>query len=173
MNELIAVAFVNKPQGIKGDLKVEPLLDDAENITKFSTLYTKNGDQLEVTGSYKVGDGYALHLKDVNSVEEAMLYKNQYLYARREQLKDMVGDDKFFISDLINKVAVFDDGETVGIIDDVENYGASDVVMIKSKKYTNLSFANVGGVIMSVDDKVVTLNRQEFLKVCVYDEEDA
>lgn len=172
MNDLLAVAFVNKPQGIKGDLKVEVLLDDPANISHFATLYGENNDQFSVDSSYRVGDGYALHLSTINSIEEAMTLKNKYLYAKRADLVKMVGEDKFFIDDIIGKIAIFDDGETVGIIVDVENFGASDIVFIKSRKYTNLSFANIGNVIISVDDKKVVLNKEEFNKVCVYDEQE-
>ena len=42
--------------------------------------------------------------------------------------------------------------EELGIIFDVQNFGANDIIYINSEKYKNLSFANIGGIITEVNE---------------------
>ena len=168
----ILVAFCNKPHGVRGEIKVTAYLDNNSNFKKLDQLYCKKTDQTyKVKRIFQIKDCFGIGFEGFNTFEDAMLLKGQELYALKSQIEDMVDDDHIFIEDLIGKTAVLEDGTIIGIIDDIVNYGASDIVFIKSKMYKNLSFANVGGILLTVDEEnqTVTLNKEEFEKVCVYD----
>ncbi len=52
------------------------------------------------------------------------------LYVRREQLPSLEGEDEFFAADLVGLAAVTADGEAVGTIVAVPNYGGGDLLEI-------------------------------------------
>ena len=95
--------------------------------------------------------------------------KNKKLFASREETDKLKELNNIYIEDILNKLAKLDNGEELGKIVDVQNFGANDVIYIDSKKYKNLCFANIGGIITEVLDDKVVLNKQEFDKVSVCD----
>lgn len=167
----IVIAKIKKPQGVKGELRLATFLDDNSNIMKIKNVYIEGNEQpYEVERCFKVSSDYAVKLKNIDSFEQANQFKSKNVLCLRSDLSQIVKDG-IFIADLIDKKAYFEDGQEVGVISDVENYGASDVVFIESSKYKNLSFANIGGIILSCDENRVVLNKEKFYEVCVYDEE--
>ena len=170
--EYILVAFCNKPHGVRGEIKVTPYLDDNANFKKLDELYCKTTKKsYKVKRIFQIKDCYGIGLEGINTFEDAMMLKGQELFALKSQVESMIGDDRIFIEDLIGLTAVFSDGTVIGEIDDIVNYGASDIVFIKSEKYKNLSFANVGGIFdrINEEDQTVVLNKEEFEKVCIFD----
>ena len=174
MEKKIAIAYVNKPVGVKGEMKVTILLDDPKILTKIPFLFLKNSDTpIKVERVFKiVGDTAAVKLEGFDNPESAIKLKSCELFAEREVLESLIESDKIFIADLINKIAVAG-GEELGKIVDVENYGANDIVFIDSKKYKNLSFANIGGIIEKIDHEknIVILNKEKFWQVAVFDKD--
>ena len=76
--------------------------------------------------------------------------------------------DQIFVADILGKTAVDNNGRVLGRIDDVQNFGAADVIYIKGEK--PFLFANIGGIITAVDEKQVTLNAKKLSEVMVYED---
>lgn len=173
MNNKICVAVVRKPQGIKGEVKVSVLLDNPELIKKIDKLYLENGEQFNVGRVFNLGQEYGIGFNEFSNPDDTIKIKNKRLYADKDLVRSLIGNDNFFIDDLIGKIAIFEDGSVVGQITDVENYGASDVVFIKSDVYHNLCFANSGNIFVAINenDNTVILNKEQFMKTKVCDED--
>lgn len=169
--DLISVAIVRKPQGIKGEVKISALLDDPNDIKKFKTLYSENGMALNIKRVYQLGQDFGIGFNEITSPEEALKLKNQNLYAKRNDVFSLAKHDEFFIEDLLGKTAIFEDGEVVGKISAIENYGASDIVFIASKFKKNLCFANIGGIILKIDGQNAVFSKSAFNEVALSDEE--
>lgn len=174
MNNMICVALVRKPQGIKGEVKVSVLLDNPSDIRKLDKLYTESGEELNIVRIFQLGQDFGIGFKEFSNPEQTLKIKGQKLYANRDVIHQIIGNNNFFIEDLINKTAIFENGEVLGKITDIENYGSADVVFVDSKLYTNLSFANTGNIFIKLDEKnsTVVLNKENFMatKVCDQDE---
>lgn len=169
--DIISVAFCRKQQGIRGEMKVSVLLDNPDDIYKISALKLENEPEFHsIDRIFKISGDYGIKLSGVDTVDMALKFKSKYLYAKKSEVDKLKPEDTFYIDELIGKSAVFEDGEVIGTISDIENYGANDIVFIKSTKFKNLSFANIGGIITSAYEDKVMLNREEFFKVCVFDE---
>lgn len=167
----IEVAKIRRPQGVKGELRLEVLLDDPVAFSRIESVYVE-GEQAarRIERCFRVSDGFAAKLEGIDrSAAEALRGKS--LFILRADADRLKSSTDYFIADLIGKKAVTDAGETLGVIDDVENFGASDIVFIKSEKYKNLCFANIGGIIDSVSDEQVVLRAAELEKVWVFDEQ--
>lgn len=174
MDNMICVAIVRKPQGIKGEIKVSVLLDNPVDIKKLDKLYTKNGEELNIVRIFQLGQDFGIGFKEFSNPEQTLRIKGQMLYANRDVIKNLIGNNNFFIEDLIGKTAIFENGEVLGKITDIENYGSADVVFVDSDVYTNLSFANTGNIFIKLDNinNTVILNKENFMatKVCDQDE---
>ena len=172
-NDLICVAICRRPQGIKGEIRVTVLLDNVKDISKITELKPENKfDFYKVARTYQLSDCYGVKLEGIDTVNDANLIKGKKLFAKKAEVDKLKNENDIYIADILNKVAVFESGEVVGTITDVENYGSADIVFINSNEKKNLSFANVGGIIKSIDfdNGKVVLDKNEFDKVCVYDE---
>ena len=173
MEDKIAIAYVNKPIGVKGEVKVTILLDEPKLLTQIPFVFLNNSDEaIKVEKVFKiVGDTAAVKLCGYDNPESAINLKSKELFAKRDVLENLIGESSIFIADILNRCAVLNDGQVLGKISDVENYGANDIVFIKSEKYKNLSFANIGGIIEKIDDtkNCVFLNKDKFWQVAVFD----
>ena len=170
MEKMICVAFVRRVQGIKGDVRISALMDNPADIKKLKTLLVEGEtDMRKVERVFQVSDGFGLKLEGIALVADAEKIKNKKLYALREDIDKLKATKDIYIEDILNKLAVLDNGEELGEIYDVQNFGANDIIYINSKKYKNLCFANIGGIIDEVLEDKVVLNKQEFDKVSVCD----
>ena len=166
--KLLCVGKVSRPQGVKGELRLNVLMDKISDIVKLSVLYI-GGKAYSVSHYTRLNGAYAVKLEGVSSVEEAASFKGLEVFASKETLESLKREGDFFVADLLGKTAVFENGKVVGTISDVQNYGASDIIFIDSAAASNLCFANIGGIILSVDEQRVVLDQAEFEKVCVSD----
>ena len=170
MDKMISVGFVRRTQGIKGDVRISALMDNPSDIKKLKELLVEGeSTPRKVERVFQVSDGFGLKLEGINLVSDAEKIKNKKLFALREEIDKLKEENNIYIEDILNKKAVLDNGEELGIIFDVQNFGANDIIYINSSKYKNLCFANIGGIISEVKEDEVVLNKQEFEKVCVCD----
>ena len=168
--DYISVALARKAQGIKGEIKISVFLDRPTDIKNISSLYADfTAQEYKVERVFCVGSDFAVKLEGIDSVDKANAFKGKQLYAKRAEIEKFKANE-IYIADLLNKKAVLNDGEVLGVIDDVQNFGSSDVIYIKSEKYKNLSFANVGNIIIDVSEDKVTLDKANFLACSVYDD---
>lgn len=173
MDNKICVAIVRKPQGIKGEVKVSVLMDNPELIKKINVLYLESGEEFHVKRIFNLGSEYGIGFEEFSNPEQTLRIKNKNLYADKAIVRELIGNDNFFISDLINKTAVFEDGTIVGKITDIENYGSCDIVFVDSNVYHNLSFANTGDIFLEIkeNENKVVLNKEKFMQTKVCDED--
>ena len=163
MKNEIEVGIITKPHGIKGDLKVKDLSFGNFNF-KNATEVLVDSTWLKVKSASKLGQDVVLSLDGVN-LELAQKLKNKSIFVRRSEVET---NGAYFVADLINKPLVTEDGETLGEIDDIQNFGAADVVYIRGKK--PFLFANKGEIIVSADETKVVVNKNKLKEVICYED---
>ncbi|MBE6681792.1 MAG: 16S rRNA processing protein RimM [Ruminococcaceae bacterium] len=122
--------IINK-RGIGGELKVECYCDSPAAVKNVKVLYAdSDGKTAYIVKSIKEYKGFIyVKLDKVDSAEKADEMRGQLLFADRDDI--IVGDDKFFIADLIGLDVVDAESKKVyGKITDVINYGASDIYVV-------------------------------------------
>ena len=170
MEKYISVGFVRRSQGIKGDVRISALMDNPNDFKKLKSLLVEGEtEERKIERVFQVSDGFGLKLEGIALVSDAEKIKNKKLFATREEIDKLKNDKDIYIEDILNKKAVLDNGEELGEIFDVQNFGANDIIYINSEKYKNLCFANIGGIITEVTENKVVLNKKEFEKVSVCD----
>ena len=129
MSNKISIAQVLKPQGIKGELKCKALTEKLELFANLSHVFCDNKQINVISSVYRLGYVY-ICLENVNTRDDAELYRNKTLYLSKEDYGDL-GEDSYYIEDLVH-CRVYDENEQeIGVVMDVENYGATDILVIK------------------------------------------
>ncbi|HEX6493109.1 MAG TPA: ribosome maturation factor RimM [Candidatus Dormibacteraeota bacterium] len=129
---LLRAAHVRRPHGVRGELRVEPLGGDAARFVVGLRLRVETGERtLVVSGARPTGDGdVLLSLEGVTSREAADLLRDVYLCVEAGDARSL-GDDEWFVHQLVGLRAVTPEGATVGAVEDVEEYTAQEVLVIR------------------------------------------
>lgn len=134
MNKVIVGKIVNTC-GLKGEVKVINSSDFIEQrYKKNNTLIVSNEDkninEFLTIASFRENDKFIyLKFKEINSIEEAEKYKESYLLIDGDKL-EKIDDDTFYYYELLN-MEVYYNNERIGIISEVNDNGAQDLIRIK------------------------------------------
>ncbi|MBE7087900.1 MAG: 16S rRNA processing protein RimM [Clostridiales bacterium] len=167
MENKLKVALILKPQGIRGEIKVKIYTDSAEALSAFKTVYI-GGNSYKVLNCRGFDDCAYLMLKGIADRNQAELLRGQEVFVLREDAPELP-DGRYYIVDLIGCEVVDEDGEKIGVM--------QDVIPAKTDIYTvkidgkDVMFAGVEGVIQSIDinERTITVNRKKFNEVAVLD----
>ncbi|HSQ88670.1 ribosome maturation factor RimM [Romboutsia sp.] len=119
-------------QGLKGEVRVYTYTDDIDRFDELETFYL--GKDREKTWEvekvrYK-GNMVIMKIKGIDRVEDAEKLKNKFMYVSREDSRELQ-EGEFFISDMIGMDVYTVDGEHIGVLDEVLQYAANDVYVVK------------------------------------------
>lgn len=172
MDRLI-VGKIVKVHGIKGAVKVIPVIDDGVNFADIHGVYIDNDDKFyEIINVFAVSDVLGVSFKDVSTIDEASKLVGKFLYADRNVVESLINENSFFIEDLKGSKVYLNDknGEYIGVLTEIDNFGSADVFYINSSKYKNLSLPHIEGLVKLFDEKskMLFLDSKVFDEVAVY-----
>lgn len=164
--EKLILAQSLKPQGINGEIKFRLLCESVEDIKNSNSLFL--GPEQVTLSEIRENNGFAfIKFKEITSISVAERFRDQFLFVPRAEVEKNLKDGEYFITDLIGKNIVFESGEALGILTDVQNFGSADVFYVKKTNGKEVLFSNVEGVIINVDENNIVLNQQKFNQVSV------
>ena len=117
--------------GIKGEVKVKSFSDDEKNLARYGVLTNEAGDQnfnLKIVGHSK--ELLRVKIKGVDDRNTAETLIGTGLYVKRDLLPDLA-EDEFYHTDLIGLDAKDNNGEVIGKVNAIYNFGAGDLIEIK------------------------------------------
>ncbi len=118
--------------GIRGEVKVKSFTEDEKNLTKYGPLSSQDGSrrfELKIVGHSKE----LLRVK-VSGIDDRNAAENLIgtgLYVERKLLSELP-EEEFYHSDLIGLMALTAQGEKVGTVNALYNFGAGDLIEIKT-----------------------------------------
>ena len=151
--EFLRIGVVTSPHGVRGEVRVYPTTHEIYRVSEVGTLHlAKEGVRsLRTIESVKQLKGMvALKLSGIDSVEEAEKIRNADLLIRRDQSSPLK-EGQYFIGDLLDLLAVREDGTEVGTVEDVLKTGANSVLVIKKKDGKELLLPVIPDCVLSVD----------------------
>ncbi|NRB10109.1 MAG: 16S rRNA processing protein RimM [Rickettsiaceae bacterium] len=130
-DKLILIGVISSAHGVHGDIVVKSFTDPVENLFNLPVM-DKNNKILNLKlirpHSKK---GLICHLDSCNTREKAESMKKTALYCLRSNLPKLDNNDEFYIEDLKNLKVKDINGQDIGVITNVMNYGAGDIIEIK------------------------------------------
>lgn len=130
--DYIEVGQIVNTHGIRGELKVQPWCDEAEQFFDFTTLYL-DGQAVQPRSVRLHKGNVLLTLPGVEDMDAALHLKNKVLSVRREDLK--LPEGRYLNADLMGlRVLDATSGKEIGTIRDVLIYPANNVLVVKGEK---------------------------------------
>jgi len=163
--EKILIAKILKPQGLRGEVKVKAYELKDTSLKQGLQVYLKNNKTI-VVRSIRERQGFLyLSFENYNSIKEVEELRNEEIFINESDLKALE-EDEFYVKDLIGCTVKLNSGKELGIVTEIENYGANDVYTVINSKKEEVMFALVDNLFLEVDIK----NKQIILDEKVFDE---
>lgn len=153
MEDLLKVGIITSTHGLKGEVKVYPTTDDAKRFLDLEEVLIDMGKEkkhLAIEGVRFFKQMAILKFKGIDKIEEAQRYRQKDLYVTREQAVPL-GENEYFIADLIGILAVSEDGEELGRIAEVLQSAANDVYIIQKEGVPDLLVPAIKDCVKKVD----------------------
>lgn len=167
MKDLIALGEIVKPHGVKGELKVLTDFVESDFNSKPKFVFI-DGNKTTVHGLKFAKDCILLKLEGINSMNDAENYRGKEIFISHSCLQEL-GEDEFYSDDLIGCEVFVENGNYVGKLVEVQNYGASDILLIKNGT-EEIMCPLIKNLIKDVDfdSAKIVFNEAKFLEVTQY-----
>lgn len=165
MSEKLTVATILKPQGIRGEIKVKVLCDDAGDLSDIKRVYI-GGEEYAVLGMRGRGEVAYFALRGVFDRNAAEMLRGKDIEVDRDDMPALP-EGRYYIADLTGCKVVTASGEEIGKV--VSVTPARTDIYTLSTPAGEVSFAAADGVIESVDTagKIITVNKKRYKEVSV------
>ena len=153
MEDLLQVGVITSTHGIRGEVKVFPTTDDPNRFRKLKQVILDTGkEQLEMEiASVKFFKNMVIvKFKGIDDINDVEKYRKAGIYVTRENAIPL-GENEYFIADLIGLHVISDDEEALGVIDDVLQTGANDVYIVKKEQTPDLLIPAIKDCIKNVN----------------------
>ncbi len=163
--DLLEIGKIINTHGLKGEVKVVPWTDNADDMEAVSTVYVDFAGEkkkLTVQNIRYQKNNLIVKFHEINSIDEAELYKGLVISAERAELGELE-EGVYYIADLIGLRAEDEEGKFIGTIKDVFNTGANDIYEIEREGKKPL-------LLPVIDETVLEVNIPEgFVKIHILD----
>jgi 16S rRNA processing protein RimM len=130
--EKVLLGRITGVHGLKGEVKIIAYTGEPEDIAAYGALTGADGERLRISAIRSVKGGTVIAaLHGISDRDKAEKLRGTDLYVSRTALPPPEDDDEYYHSDLIGLKAVSPDGETIGKIIAVHNFGAGDLLEIR------------------------------------------
>ncbi len=155
MDGLFKVGVITSTHGIKGEVKVFPTTDDVKRFKKGIQLILETGKEqlnLEVEGVKFFKQFVILKFKGIDDINQIEKYRRKELFVTRENAVKL-GMDEYFIADLIGLSVIDEEGNPIGMLEDVMETGANDVYVVKMAEEKEVLIPAIKQCILEVNVK--------------------
>lgn len=169
MSENLKIGLIVKPQGVRGELKVQPLTDDFKRFSKLKEVII-DGKAVKVI-KVRYGDNEVyLTLFGVNDRNSAELLRNKFLEVDRENAVKLP-ENRYYIVDLIGCELYFEDQPSFAVLTDVTS-ARTDVITAKTHDGKTVRFPFLLDAVIDVDveNKKIKIDKKRFKEIAVYED---
>ena len=128
----ICVGVITSVNGVKGYVKIRSFTADPSDLSKFKRVYDQNGNKSYNISIVAEKKGYVIAgIDGIKNRNEAEELRNTRLFINRSELQEPANDE-YYHADLVGIEAKYEDGTPAGIVKEVVNFGAGDILEIYS-----------------------------------------
>ncbi|MGH7721683.1 MAG: ribosome maturation factor RimM [Candidatus Dormibacteria bacterium] len=128
---LLRAAHVRRVHGVRGEVRVQTLGGGVGRFAPGMQLWAEHGHRALTIASARPldGDEVLLAFAELSTREAAAALTGEYLCVERSAARPL-GEDEWFVWQLVGLRAVTAAGEDLGVVRDVEAQPASDVIVV-------------------------------------------
>ena len=129
-DRMIAVGRVAGAFGVRGEVRITAFTQEPLALARFRELKRQDGSAgLTVLSARDAKGGIVCRCAGVETKEQADALRGLRLFVPREALP-APDDEEFYLADLIGLSVLDAEGETLGAIKSVQDFGAGDILEI-------------------------------------------
>ena len=128
--DLILVGRVAGAFGVKGEVRITSFTAEPMALVDYKTLLREDGQPaLTLTGGRAAKGGVVVRAKEIETREQAEAARGLRLYIPRAILPEP-DEDEFYVADLIGMDVVSLEGDLLGKVRSVRDFGAGDLLEV-------------------------------------------
>ncbi len=125
----VEVGKVVNTRGLRGEIKVYPLIDELDAFNEFEYLLIKD-TSYNIKGVKFFKNMVFVTLEGIDTVEKAEALKNYPCFLYEKDLPEL-SEGEFYIKDILGMEVITDENISLGVVSDVLRTGSNDVYEIK------------------------------------------
>ncbi|MBI29022.1 MAG: Ribosome maturation factor RimM [Alphaproteobacteria bacterium MarineAlpha5_Bin11] len=146
--------------GIKGELKIKVFLQNKNLVNSFKKVYDKDNKknwEIKFVRFYK--DGVVVNLDKIQDRNDAQKLIGTKLFVEKKYLPPLQKEE-YYAKDLVGFIVKKQDGESLGSVEEINNFGAGDLISIKKKNNKTFLIPFNKENIKKIDfkNKIITVN---------------
>lgn len=169
MTEEFKIGLVAKPQGVRGELKIQPLTDNPARFFGLKEVLI-DGIVYKILSAKSFGGQVIIALSGVNDRNAAENFRGKFLCVKREDAVEL-NEGEYFIADVIGCEFVTDEGKTLGTVTDVTS-AKTDIFTAKTSEGKIFRFPFLKDAVVSVDieKRIITVKSKRFSEIVLYED---
>lgn len=131
----ILMGKIGAAHGIKGEVRITPFTEFAEDIAAYGALATdRPGLTVTITDLRVQKNVVIARIEGVGDRNAAEKLNGVSLYVDRDVLPETEDEDEFYHTDLIGLEARREDGTVIGTVSALPNFGAGDLIEVRDPR---------------------------------------
>lgn len=161
----IVIGKILSAHGVRGLVKFRSYMDDIASLPHYNPVRCADGREITLTIKHSSGGEYIAEIQNISDRTRAETFRNQDIFVTRDKLPE-TDDGEYYIDDLIDMNVIDTNNNEIGIVIDISNFGASDLLNIKHKNGKSFFCPMADPFLVDVDlenQKIVIDQFEEFL----------
>ena len=131
-DDLILVGRVAGAFGVRGEVRITSFTAEPTALVDYKALLREDGSPaLTLTGGRAAKGGVVARAQEIETREQAEAVRGLRLYIPRAVLPEPEDEDEFYVADLVGLSVVDAEGELLGRVRSVRDFGAGDLLEIE------------------------------------------
>jgi 16S rRNA processing protein RimM len=126
----VCIGVITSVSGVKGYVKIRSFTESPSDITKFNKVRDHMGNVFSYISLISEKKGYIIAgIHGINNRNDAEKLRNIKLFINRSEFPEPANEE-YYHADLIGLEAKYEDGSPAGVLRNVVNFGAGDILEI-------------------------------------------
>lgn len=161
MEDLVAIARVAKPRGLRGEMIADILTDFPERFEKVSRITAVLSDgsteKLQLCNYWFQAGRVVLKFDAIDRIEDAERFRNADICVNESEVVDLESDE-YFDWQLEGCRVETVESETIGIVTSVMRTGATEILVVAGEKEFLIPFAEAICTEVDIENKRIVID---------------
>lgn len=146
----MSIGFLRRPHGLRGEIVMDLHTDFPERMKKGRQVFVgEEHKPMTLANVRPHQSGLLVKFDDIDTPEEAGLYRNQWVYVRTKDVPLPQG--QHYKHELLGLKVVDEDDNLLGELVEILETGANDVFIVRDDSGKEILLPNIPSVVLDLD----------------------
>lgn len=147
---MIEIIKIVNTHGVKGEFKGIYYADSTDFFQKVAVLKDAKGNSYHILNAREYKGAMLFNIEGISDMTSAEKLKGMSLYAKREDFPPLP-EGEYYLADLIGLKAVTDKGEDIGIVKNIIEKAAQNLLEIEADDKRDILIPNCEPFVRTID----------------------